>query len=230
MEVVVFFDVIVKPQTWRNIAYLLLAFPLGIFYFVFLVTGLSLGLGLFITLLGIPILVGVLAAAYGMGDFERVTTNLILDQNTQPSHRLAVSGGLWEKVKALVGSSETWKRVWYLFLEFPFGIIGFTLVTTTAAILAMVATPFLYTTSWWPTALDWPGEYWVIDTLGEAVLLALGALLVGLALLHIMNALAKAWGVFAEAMLGPSYHPVNQSPGAAQPSMPNERSAQELPQ
>jgi len=60
---VVFFDVIVKPKTWRSVGYLLLAFPLGIFYFVFLVTGLSLGFGLFITLLGIPILVGVLAAA-----------------------------------------------------------------------------------------------------------------------------------------------------------------------
>ena len=34
MEAVVFFDVIIKPQTWRNVAYLLLAFPLGIFYFV----------------------------------------------------------------------------------------------------------------------------------------------------------------------------------------------------
>ena len=106
-----FFDVVAKPKTWRNVGYLLLAFPLGIFYFVFLVTGLSLGFGLFITLLGIPILVGVLAAAYGMGEFERTTTNLLLDQNTPPSHRLAVPGGLRPKVKALVGSSETWKRV-----------------------------------------------------------------------------------------------------------------------
>ncbi|MFW2339433.1 MAG: sensor domain-containing protein [Acidimicrobiia bacterium] len=202
-----FFDVIVKPQTWRNVAYLLLAFPLGIFYFVFLVTGLSLGLGLFITLLGIPVLVGVLASAYGLGDFERVTTNLLLDQDTQPSHRLAVSGGLWEKVKALVRSSETWKRVWYLFVEFPFGIIGFTLVTTTAAVFAMVATPLFYTTSWWPSALEWPGEYWVIDTLGEALLLSLGALVVGFVLLHLTNAVAKIWGFFAEAMLGPSDHP-----------------------
>ena len=201
-----FFDVIVKPQTWRNVAYLLLAFPLGIFYFVFLVTGLSLGLGLLITLLGIPILVGVLASAYGLGDFERLITNLLLEQDTQPSHRLAVSGGLWEKIKALVGSAETWKRVWYLFVEFPFGIIGFTLVTTTGAVLAMVATPFFYETSWWPSALEWPGEYWVIDTLGEAVLLALGALLAGLVLLHLMNAIAKGWGFFAEAMLGPARH------------------------
>ena len=223
-----FFDVIVKPQTWRNVAYLLLAFPLGIFYFVFLVTGLSLGVGLFITLLGIPILVGVLASAYGMGEFERLITNMMLDQDTQPSHRLAVSGGLWEKVKALVGSSETWKRVFYLFLEFPFGIIGFTLVTTTAAVFSMVATPFFYEQTWWPTAFDWPGEFWVIDSLGEAVLMALGALLVGFVLLQIINATAKAWGFFAEAMLGPSYHPASPTQAATPPPSPAENPTQDL--
>jgi hypothetical protein len=54
---------------------LLLSFPLGIFYFVFLVTGFSLGFGLLITLMGIPILVGMVAASYGLGEFERLTTN-----------------------------------------------------------------------------------------------------------------------------------------------------------
>ena len=230
MEAVVFFDVIIKPQTWRNVAYLLLAFPLGIFYFVFLVTGLSLGVGLFITLLGIPILVGVLASAYGMGDFERIITNTMLGRDTPASHRLAVSGGLWEKVKALVGSSETWKRVWYLFLEFPLGIIGFTLVTTTAAVFSVVATPFFYEQSWWPTTFDWPNDFWVVDSLGEAVLLALGALVVGFLLLHIINATAQAWAFFAEAMLGPSYHPVPAQQAATAPPAPTESPTDELPQ
>jgi len=49
-----FFGVVAREGTYLNIIYLLLAFPLGTAYFVFLVTGLSLGLGLSITLLGIP--------------------------------------------------------------------------------------------------------------------------------------------------------------------------------
>jgi len=185
----------------------LLAFPLGIFYFVFLVTGLSLGFGLFITLLGIPILVGVLAAAYGMGEFERTTTNLLFDQDTPPSHRLAVSGGLWPKVKALVGSSETWKRVFYLFVEFPLGIVGFTLVVTTAAVFALIATPFFYARSWWPTVEVWVNDIWVVDTLWEAVIVAVAAVLVGFVLLHVINGVARIWGEFAKAMLGPTYRP-----------------------
>lgn len=200
-----FFDVITKPQTWRNVGYLLLTFPLGIFYFVFLVTGLSVGFGLFITLLGAPILVGVLAAAYGMGEFERTTTNLLLDQDTPPARRLEIPGGLWPKVKALVGSSETWKRVWYLFTEFFFGIFSFVLVTVTASIFALVITPFFYERTWFLDGREWMDEVWVIDSLGEAIIVAVLAVLVGFVLLHVINGVAKVWGEFAKAMLGPSH-------------------------
>ncbi len=210
-----FFDVVTKPQTWRNVGYLLLAFPLGIFYFVFLVTGLSLGFGLFITLMGIPILVGVLAAAYGMGEFERATTNLLLDQDTPASDRLQVSGGMWEKTKALVGSSETWKRVFYLFAMFPFGIVGFTLVTTTAATFSLIATPLFYTRSWWASS-GWPSNIWVVDTVSESFLFAIAAVLIGFALIHVINGVAMIWGEFAKAMLGPTRRPT----AAVEPSRP----------
>ena len=44
----VFFGVVADPQSYLNIFYLLLAFPLGIAYFVFLVTGISVGTGLIV--------------------------------------------------------------------------------------------------------------------------------------------------------------------------------------
>ncbi len=60
------FGVYFRPQTYLNLLYLLLAFPLGLAYFVFLVTGLSLGFGLIITLAGIPILVLMLVAIWAL--------------------------------------------------------------------------------------------------------------------------------------------------------------------
>ena len=42
-------------RTWEVAAYLLLGLPLGVLGFVLLVTGFSLGLGLLVTLLGIPV-------------------------------------------------------------------------------------------------------------------------------------------------------------------------------
>ena len=55
----------------RDTLYLLTGFPIALLSFVVLVTGLSLGLGLFITLLGLPVLVVVLGIARGFATVER---------------------------------------------------------------------------------------------------------------------------------------------------------------
>ncbi len=58
-------------QLGIDTAYVLIGFPLGIVAFVLMVTGLSLGGGLLITLLGIPVLVATLFAARGLAEVER---------------------------------------------------------------------------------------------------------------------------------------------------------------
>ena len=66
------------PQSYLNLLYLLLAFPLGIAYFVFVVTGLSLSVGLLIVWVGIPLLLGLLAASIGLASFERLLARQLL--------------------------------------------------------------------------------------------------------------------------------------------------------
>ena len=61
-----------------NLVYLLLAMPLGILYFVILVTGYALGAGLIITLIGIPILVTMIFVTYLLGDLDRAMTSKLL--------------------------------------------------------------------------------------------------------------------------------------------------------
>jgi Putative sensor len=60
-----------ERRTYQILLYLVLGLPLGVFEFVLLVTGFSLGLGLLITLLGIPILIGTLLVAHALATFER---------------------------------------------------------------------------------------------------------------------------------------------------------------
>src|SRR5688572_11979392 len=45
-----------QPSTWLATLHHLLNYPFGVLYFIFLATGLSLGAGLLVTLVGIPIL------------------------------------------------------------------------------------------------------------------------------------------------------------------------------
>ena len=66
------FRVVWEPSTYLKILYLLLALPLGTFYFVFLVTGFALGVGLLIVWIGFPILLLVILAVYGLTGFERL--------------------------------------------------------------------------------------------------------------------------------------------------------------
>lgn len=196
-----FFGVVATAQTWRSIGYLLLAFPLGIFYFVFLVVGFSLGFGLVITLLGIPILVGVIAASFGLGEFERLITNQLLETSIPKTHRISQAGGFWEKLKEMVVSSETWKRVFYLFLKFPFGIVGFVFVVVAFALLAQIIAPFAYQQDWYNVDI---GTVWQIDELWEAVVVAGVGVVLGFGFLHLINGTAQVWGLVADALLGPT--------------------------
>ena len=50
-----FFGVIADPRAYGALLYMVLAFATGIFYFTWVVTGLSLSLGLMILIIGIPL-------------------------------------------------------------------------------------------------------------------------------------------------------------------------------
>ena len=53
---------LITARGWTTLTHHLLALPLGTAYFIWLVTGLSTGIGLAITIVGIPLLTFVLAA------------------------------------------------------------------------------------------------------------------------------------------------------------------------
>lgn len=211
-EAVLFFGVVTQSRTWRSVGYLLLAFPLGIFYFVFLVTGFSLGFGLLITLMGIPILVGMVAASYGLGEFERLTTNQLLETSIAHTERISLAEGFWTKLKELVVSSETWKRVFYLLLKFPFGIVGFVFVVVGFSMFALVLAPLVYQQDWYNPNI---GTIWEVDEVWEAIVVAVIGVALGFVFLHLINGTARIWALIAQALLGPtstSTHSNDQNP------------------
>ena len=196
-----FFGVITRSTTWKSVGYLLLSFPLGIFYFVFLVTGFSLGFGLLITLMGIPILVGMIAASYGLGEFEREVSNQLLETSIAHTDRISLAEGFWAKLKELVVSSETWKRVFYLLLKFPFGIVGFVFVVVAFALFGLILAPLFYEQDWYNLNIGTIGE---VDEIWEAIVVAVIGVGLGFVFLHLINGTARIWALIAHALLGPS--------------------------
>jgi len=135
-----FFGVVAKGQSYLNLIYLLLAFPLGVFYFVFLVTGLSLGIGLLIIWLGIPILLFMLAAWWALTAFERQLALWLLRVDIPPMSRESASGqSVWTRFKAHLKNPVTWKGLVYLFAKFPLGILSFVVAVTLIALSYQLA-------------------------------------------------------------------------------------------
>ena len=210
------FAIVTDPKAYLGAAYLLLSFPLGIFYFVFLVTGLSVGFSLIIILVGIPILIGVILASLALAAFERVLAMRMLRVKIPPLMPANMPANLWAKLWALLTHPATWKSIGYLFVKFPVGIFSFVLVVTLSSVsLGLMAAPFIY---------NLPGVHvgvytgttvvWQIDTMAEAVSAALAGALLGLGSLHAFKWTAWAFGRFARIMLGGVAHD-GQPPDAA---------------
>jgi hypothetical protein len=129
---------------YTSLTHHLLGLPLGVAYFIWFVTGLSLGLGLAITLIGIPILTLVLASVRPLVAAERKLANALLG-TAIPTARLAPRGEGWlGRVKAYWTDAATWRGMAYLLARFPVGTLAFTIaVSAYGAALYLVAAPIV---------------------------------------------------------------------------------------
>ncbi len=192
------YGVFVKPETYLNLLYLLLAFPLGLAYFIFLVTGLSLGVGLLILWVGFLILAGVMALSWPLTVFERQQAITLLHVDmppmSQPTQKPATS--LMEQMKNHLTNPVTWKGIAFLFLKFPIGVACFTVTITLISLsLGLILAPFFY-----PYASINFGSY-TIHSMPAAIVACFFGLVLAPLSLHLFNLIAGWLGQFARIML-----------------------------
>ena len=207
-----FFGVVARPQTWLGILFHVLAFPLGLFYFVFLVTGLSVGVGLVVVWVGIPILLVVAGAWWLFGAFERLQAHYLLGADVPPAPReWEKVDGVWGKLKAHFGSGATWMDLLYLLRQ---ARVRHRLVHAAGDAVSMVgwflAIPFAWFSGFdlisWSTA--WVPPLWSAGVL--AVPLGILAFFVSL---HVLNGWSWVCARWAEVMFARP----RPSPGALAP-------------
>jgi hypothetical protein len=170
-------------RTYRRLAYALVGFPLGTFYFCFLVTALSLGAGLVVTFVGIPLLAATLACCRGLAQLERTLAASLLDLPSPRTRAERHQDGFWRRMFARLGSAAAWRELAYLLLRFPAGLISFSVtVSLIAAAAGAIVQPLLVATGvpgaelgGWRT--DSVGVAFLFVPAGIALLLALPGLL-----------------------------------------------------
>jgi hypothetical protein len=128
----------------HDAAYLIGGMPIGVATFTLVVTGLALGAGLAITLVGIPILLATLVAARGIAELERRRAAPVLGERIHGRER-TLEGDVWTRARTLATDPASWKDTLWSLALLPIGSVGFTVaVTVWSAALGLVSSP-LYT-------------------------------------------------------------------------------------
>ena len=189
-----FLTAIFNIQTYSNLIYLFLTFPLGLLYFLFFTIGVSLGAGLAVILIGIPILMIVVFAVPGLAAFERqIATNLLGAQITPPEKRKRHDQTIKAFMAALINPAW-WRQSIYLALKFPLGLLTFIATTTcTAVVVGLIFAPFGVTNVEIGSVTFGTGTFGIIG-MGIGLVLAPFAL-------AFLNRIADMWRVYTERLL-----------------------------
>ena len=198
---------LLDPRTYTRIGYLLLAGLLGIIEFVFLVTALSTGVGLAVTLVGIPILIGSVYAWGWLAGVERRIISALTGNHIASPYRPLPEGGWWVRLRARLGDPATWKDLTFLFLQFPFGLLSFIVALTVLSVgLSGLTLPLWY----WavPDGADWTVFQLIdVDTLPEALAAALLGAVVLWVGIPALGWLGRGYGAYAQLLLGSNEDP-----------------------
>ncbi|MEV5241242.1 sensor domain-containing protein [Streptomyces cinnamoneus] len=209
-----------EARTWGAFVYLMVGLPVGVCLFSLVLTFTTLGFGLLITFLGVPVLAGTLLMARGLGAFERVRARGLLGLDVagpgpvRPARRggRGAQGGALSWMMAVLKDGASWRHVIYALVQLPWSIFAFTAAFTMTSVSWLL---FLYPAYEWiyPTYTDQPGMQLYGDSDGKAVYLdnpfeigAAGAVGLVLVLLTpwVVRGLAQVSGLMVTGLLGPS--------------------------
>ena len=139
-----FFGAPLRSQTYLNLLYLAAAFPLGIAYFVFLVSGFSIGIPMSVFLVGIPMLLAVVFVATQIAAVERTLAEVLLDAEI-PAEEATAPDGPVDWLRGLLLNAGTWLGLVFLFSKFALGLVAFCVLTFGLTFaLSLVLAPLHY--------------------------------------------------------------------------------------
>lgn len=220
-----FLAVPLRRQTWTNLAYLVVAFPLGIVYFTVLLTGFVTGGVLVILVVGLALLLATIYLVRELTAFERWLADTLTSVRV-PASDDAFPTDPAENVKHAVLDLRTWTGLAYLISKFAIGIGVFVALMFMAAFsFAFLLVPFNYQNvrvgvfppggevslspsvafelQTWQVGLSVPFQLttWYVNSLPEALVVASFGVVLAVLSLHLCNVLAWLLGLYTNLML-----------------------------
>ncbi|MEJ2719958.1 MAG: sensor domain-containing protein [bacterium] len=196
-----FFGVFVEPRAYASLFYMFFALATGIFYFTWVVTGVSLSFGFLILIIGLPFIALFLLSVRGLSLVEGRVVEALLGvrmPRRAPSSEKHLK--IWNRVIRLFKDRRLWFTMVYMIVQLPLGIFYFTLFVTMIAFgLAGVAAPVWQYGFGEPTVNIGDSVYFVPGWLMPLVVVV-GVLWL-LLTLHLARIFGRFHGAFAKRML-----------------------------
>jgi uncharacterized membrane protein len=202
-----FFGVAADPRAYAALCYMLIALPLGIFYFTWAVTGTTLSLGLSILIFGIVFAVIFFGTVRVLSFVEGRLVEVMLGER-MPRRPVYVEPGrpLTRRIGAMFTDARTWTSLLYMVLMLPLGIVYFTIVAAGLSVsLGLIFAPIAHLL-WSAGLLQIDADVRVDPLLGippiviEPLLFVLGIVLL-FGLLHVARGVARFQGALAKHLL-----------------------------
>jgi signal transduction histidine kinase len=187
-------------QFWLNLLFLILSFPIGLALFIIIVVTGATGLGLIITIIGLPLLALTALTWRGGAMFERWRVRVLLGLSIPNPYRPNPHYSILRRARAFATDPAVWRDLLYTLLLFPIGIVEFTLAVALVGLpLGLIAMPFV---------AAFGGESQIIsltiDTWVEGIPFALLGLIVAVPFAAFLNLVALAHRELTRVLLGPS--------------------------
>jgi len=203
-----FFGVAADPRTYGAMFYSILALATGIFYFVWVVTGISLSVGLSVIIIGIPFVILFLGSVRLLSLVEGRIVEVMLGER-MPRRPLYADRErpVMTRIGEMFTDPRTWSTLLYMLAMLPLGIVYFTVAVTLLSLsLALVIAPPLAmfgAFDGWTLSGGWIGYWEPATTLGWwelPIAFACGVVLL-FATLHLLRGIGKVHGAIAKQLL-----------------------------
>lgn len=148
----------VDRRTYLRALHMLLMFPLGIGYFVFLAVSLALGGAMIWTVVGPVVLLACLFISRWLGDLEAASTGYVNGvEIRRPPSKLEGVANLRSQVQVRLVDPTTWTGLVYLSMQWLIGVVAFVGIVVAGAVsVAFMFAPAIVALTDQPLEVVWP--------------------------------------------------------------------------
>ena len=203
-----FLSVYLDPRAYMSLFFMFLSLMTGILYFTFAITGLSLSFGLAILIIGLPVFIAFIGITrvISLGEgrlLEAVSGERMPRRPVHPGP----SGGLMQRILAMLQDTRTWTTLAYFVVMLPLGILYFTFAVTGLSLgVAFLLVPLVGIGQRLQWSFPWGSEYvyfnprWLDTPFGWVFCAVLGFVLLT-SVLHVARVVVAFHARAAKALL-----------------------------